>query len=537
MSCLRLPVATALLLAPLAGTLAAQVHLDVTTRVSVDSAGVQANSFSLEERISTGGRYVVFTSYASDLVAGDTNSVNDVFWHDRVTGVTERASLDHAGGQITLYSRYPSVSTNGRFVLFASVDPNVVPGDKDTSLDGFLRDRQTNAVWRVTKCWDGSESSSHTYDLQMTPDARYIVFSSTAQDLVPGITNIVSDVFVHDRNLGTLERVSVSTTGAEANFATGWPSISEDGRFVTFSSKSTTLDWTDLNLRYDIYLHDRQTGVTEAISDGLAGQPGDGDSDFSTISGDGKFIAFLSSSSNLVPNDTNGVRDVFVYDVTAKTIERVSLDAYGNQSPVACYSQPMISRYGRFVLMRSLGNLGVPTDTNDQHDLFLRDRQTGSTRRMSLSSLAGQGSFPVDGSGSMSAFGESVAFNTFSPMTTDDTNLVGDVFVRELGLPTLLLDLTPVTSGLPATLTITGGAPSSVHFIAWNLAGQGELPSPWGIFDLAQPFFYFPLVSDPTGQVSLTIVPPPGLTGLPFWVQAIDTTYATLSNPAGHIIQ
>ncbi|MCP4807927.1 MAG: hypothetical protein GY884_21500, partial [Proteobacteria bacterium] len=295
-----------------------------------------------------------------------------------------------------------------------------------------------------------------------------------------------------------LERVSVSTTGAEANIAVGFPSISEDGRFVTFTSKSTTLDPTDLDLRWDIYLHDRQTGVTESISDGMAGQPGDGESDFSTISGDGKFIAFLSSSGNLVPGDTNGVRDVFVYDCTAKTIERVSLDCYGGQSPVACYSQPMISRYGRFVLMRSLGDLGIPTDTNGQHDLFLRDRQTGITRRMTLDSHADQGTFPVDGSGSMSAFAESVAFNTWSAMTSDDTNGLGDVFVRELGLPTLVLDLTPLAGGLPATLTVSGGAPGSLHFIAWNLTGQGELPSPWGIFDLHPPIFHFPMVADVT---------------------------------------
>jgi len=533
-----MPIAALLPLLTLCLPTAGQSNLDVTTRISEATAGAQPDSVSWNERISRDGRFVVFTSHASNLVPGDTNNVWDVFLRDRLLGTTERVSLDSLGNQLASFSDSGSVSADGRFVLFGSADPNVTPGDTDTANDGFLRDRLMGTVTRVTKTWTGAEFSSTAYDLVMTPDARFIAWTAQGTDLVPGITNVVSDVFVRDRLLGTLERVSVSTLGTEANLAVGRPSISDDGRFVTFVTKSTTLDPTDFDVKMDVFLRDRTAGTTESISDGLSGAPSDGACDRAMISGDGNWIAFSSNSTNLIPNDSNAAHDVFVFNRVAQTIERVSLDSYEQQTlGTNAFAQPQISHDGHFVLMKCDTSMGVPTDTNVVDDLFLRDVWAGVTQRASLTSAGAQGGLAVDGQGSISANAETVVFNTWSAMTTSDTNSIGDVFARDFGQPGPLLTMTPLISAQPTTIRLLGATPAAPIVLAWNIAGQGEVPSPWGIADLAEPFFVLPWATDISGVASLTIGVPPGLTGLPIWIQALDVITLDLSNSAAAIIQ
>lgn len=237
------------------GSTAAKINGGETTRVSVASSGAEGNGDSLYPRLSADGRFVVFLSFASDLVPGDTNDGGDVFVHDRQSGTTTRVSVDSSGAQTSGAGGTPAISADGRSVAF----------------------------------W------------------------SSATNLVPDDTNDRNDVFVHDRQSGITSRVSVDTAGAEGNFDSLTPAISADGRAVAFTSHASNLVPGDTNDLGDIFIHNRQSGITTRISVDSSGAQGNADSTLSTISGDGSIVAYQSWANNLVPGDTNDVSDVFVY--------------------------------------------------------------------------------------------------------------------------------------------------------------------------------------------------------------------------------
>ncbi len=201
---------------------------------------------------------MAFFSFASNLVSGDTNNRGDVFIRDRQTGVTERVSLTASDGQATgSESGHASISDDGRYVAFASEAGNLVPGDTNGTQDVFVRDRQAGTTERVSVDSSGGQVDNGN-DTQpvISGDGRFVAFHSVAADLVPGDTNNSLDVFVHDRQTGLTERSSVDSNGAQANRASTFPSISANGRFVAFGSAATNLG-ADLNDILDIYLHDR----------------------------------------------------------------------------------------------------------------------------------------------------------------------------------------------------------------------------------------------------------------------------------------
>ncbi len=211
-------------------------------RVSVDASGGQANDWSYSGGLSADGRFVAFTSYATNLVPGDTNGWSDVFVKDRQTGSIERVSVDGSGGQATNgYSQGGVLSADGRFVGFSSYAPNLVPGDTNGDSDAFVKDRHTGAIERVSIDSSGNQAADGGYFSQMTPDGRYVVFLSRSPDLVPGAAGIYTEVFVHDRVTGETSQVSVSTGGIEGNGGSYEAEISADGRFVFFSSAASNL--------------------------------------------------------------------------------------------------------------------------------------------------------------------------------------------------------------------------------------------------------------------------------------------------------
>jgi hypothetical protein len=222
----------------------------VTTRVNVSTAGQQATGVnggvSYGAQLSADGRYVAFTSWASNLVAGDANGTQDVFVHDRVTGVTERVSIGAAGiegnGQ-SGENGFVRISANGQFVLFGSYASNLVPNDTNGTADVFVRDRINSQTERVNVTSSGSQASCCAGPDGISYDGRFIVLTSSAGDLVPGDTNNVADVFVRDRQLGTTIRISVDPSGAQTNGfnASGGASISTDGSTVAFHSYATNL--------------------------------------------------------------------------------------------------------------------------------------------------------------------------------------------------------------------------------------------------------------------------------------------------------
>jgi Tol biopolymer transport system component len=279
----------------------------VTTRISVSSNGAQSNNDSLERpAISADGRYVAFSSKASNLVANDTVGASDIFVHDRQTGETTRVSVDNVGNQGNGESVLPGISADGRFVAFISDATNLVAGD----------------------------------------------------------TNGKSDVFVHDRTSQTTTRVSVTNTGAESGgdcipastpSDPSHPSISADGRYVAFSCKGSNFTTQlDFNNGYDVFVRDQTAGKTYLVSSISANTGvGNGDSDNPAISADGRYVTFNSTADNLVTGDTNGGTDVFVRDLTLNQTTRVSINSNGTQGN-SWSRDSSISADGRYVAFSSL---------------------------------------------------------------------------------------------------------------------------------------------------------------------------------------
>jgi Tol biopolymer transport system component len=344
-----------------------------TTRVSVSSAGAEGNNNSGSTSISADGRYVAFDSGASNLVPGDTNGRSDVFVHDRQTAATTRVSVSSAAAQGNDHSYAPSISADGRYVAFYSHATNLVPGDTNATHDVFVHDRQTAATTRVSVSSAGAQANGGSDKPSISADGRYVAFESQASNLVAGDTNATEDVFVHDRQTGTTTRVSVSSAGAQGDGHSNAPSISADGRYVAFHSGATNLVPTDTNNWYDVFVHDRQSGTTTRVSVSSAGGQGNGTSRWASISADGRYVAFNSSASNLVPGDTNDAYDVFVHDRQMGSTTRVSVSSAGAEGNGES-EVPSISADGRYVGFESTAANLVPGDTNGYYDVFVHDR-------------------------------------------------------------------------------------------------------------------------------------------------------------------
>ena len=351
-----------------------------TERVSVSSSGDQgdlASATAYDRCFSADGRYVAFESSSSNLVPGDTNGTRDVFVHDRVTGGTERVSVSSSGGQGNDWSDSPSISADGRYVAFYSRASNLVAGDTNAVADIFVHDRVTGGTERVSVSSTGEQGDGAWPSI--SADGRYVAFYSSASNLVPGDTNGAFDVFVHDRVTGETIRVSVSSSGVEGNSMSGLPTISADGRYVAFHSIASNLVPGDTNSGFDVFVHDLVTGETERVSVSSAGEESNDGSVYSyglAISSDGRYVAFPSNASNLVPGDTNGKIDVFVHDRVTGATERVVVSSSGEQgNDHSAFAS--ISADGRYVAFQSEATNLTTGETNgktavDMHGIFPR---------------------------------------------------------------------------------------------------------------------------------------------------------------------
>jgi Tol biopolymer transport system component len=354
-----------------------------TTRVSVASDGTQANGGSFTPSISADGRYVAFASIAVNLVSGDTNGVQDIFVHDRQTGQTTRVSVASGGAQANGPSFDPSISADGRYVAFASLATNLVSGDTNNEQDIFVHDRQTGQTTRVSVATGGGQANLASSDPSISADGRYVAFESIASNLVSGDTNNTGDIFVHDRQTGATTRVSIGPGGTQANRGSLAPSISADGRYVAFHSSATNLVSGVTNGTTHIFVHDRQTGATTRVSVASDGTEGNSVSIKPSISADGRYVAFQSIATNLVSGDTNGTQDIFVHDRQTGQTTRVSVASDGTEGNSGS-NDPSISANGRYVAFQSQANNLVSGDTGFITDIFIHDRQTGVTTRVSI---------------------------------------------------------------------------------------------------------------------------------------------------------
>jgi Tol biopolymer transport system component len=399
------------------------------------SAGHQSGSDGLippRRRISGDGRFVVFESYAGNVVCVDGDfSTRDIFVRDRLTGAATVGSVAWDGGEANHNSFDPVISADGRYVAFASQATNLVPGDTNGFNDIFVRDLQTGTNTRVSVSSAGEQSNSVSHGPAISADGRYVAFYGGGSNLVPGDTNGTWDVFVRDTVAGTTERVSISTAGAESPCcASTDASITADGRYVAFLSQGR-LDPSVNNNGQEIYVRDRVAGTTTLVRPAADGSLSNGIR-HADISADGRFIAFQSSATNIVPPDANGsAHDVFVKDLVAGTTTLVSQATDGTQGNHDSW-MPSISANGRYVAFHSWANNLVPGDTNTQpsYDVFVRDTLLGTTTRVNLTPAGGE----ADGSSttaSISADGSLVYFESTATnlYPNDLVNGFQDVFL------------------------------------------------------------------------------------------------------------
>lgn len=408
---------------------AAAVANGVTERVSIGTGGIEGNAGSVTTQgITPDGRFVAFGSEATNLVANDTNGVNDMFVRDRRTGTTERVSLGNDRIQANDFSGGDSISASGRLSAFLSGATNLVPGGPTEFWQAYVFDRQSGRTRRVSVGPRGVPANDALVGpIFISGNGRHVVFTSSATNLVPNDTNGGSDVFVRDISAGLTERVSIGVAGAQCGGSSN--GISADGRFVLLTTSCTRMVLGGSNGENHAFVRDRKTGRNDLVSVRSNGVEGNGFSVATAITPDGRFAGFVSSATNLVSGDTNGQTDVFVHDRKTGKTERVSVDSRGVQSN-GFSSGGEMSADGRYVAFSSEATNLVPDDTNGVSDIFVHDRKTGKTRRVSVGpkGLQSNGGSLFQ---ALTASGRAVVFTSdASNLVPGDTNGVADVFVH-----------------------------------------------------------------------------------------------------------
>lgn len=395
------------------------------TRLSVDSAGNQADGASEDAFSDRKGQLVVFRSVATDLVAGDTNGEADAFARDTKTGLTMRVSVDSAGNEGDDASFAPHIDEKGDLIVFESDATNLVPGDTNGGRDIFSHDPRTGATVRVSLDSAGGEADDDSFAART--NGKQVVFHSEATNLVAGDTNGVSDIFLRDLKSGVTTRLSVSSAGAEADDESEAPDLDSKARWVVFESDATNLVPGDTNGVPDVFVRDLKAGTTLRVSVSSAGAEGDGRS--ANAFTNGKLVVFESDATNLVSGDTNGERDVFVHEVATGITTRASVDSSGAEADGPS-QHGFVDRKGRTIVFASDATNLVPADTNDRRDVFVRDLKTGTTTRVNLDAGGNQGDANSENprtNGKLVIF-ESTATN----LVPGDTNAARDVFVVPL---------------------------------------------------------------------------------------------------------
>ena len=417
--------------------------------------------------------YAAFLSVGSNFASGDTFALSDIFVRKFDTGAIQRISVAADGGEPNGGSYDPAVTPDGRYAIFFSESTNIVPGAGSSTYNVYLRDlaAQSNELISANNSGDGG-GSGHSQHPRLSDDARFVAFYSAASNLVVDDTNAVADIFVRDRLLGSTRRVSVSSTGAQANGASAQAIISADGRYVAFASAASNLVAGDSNGVSDVFVHDRQDGSTTLVSRTAAGL-GNAASLLPEMSRDGRFVVFHSDASNLVANDTNAQRDVFLVDRSSASLRRVSVASSGAQgNGVSDYAA--VSDDGRYVAFRSEASNLDDGDSNGVLDIFVHEVASGLTARASINRDGQQGDGLSD-EPFISADGRHVMFYSGATnLVAGDSNGTYDVFLTvnpflRLATQTLLLGFAPTTSVVGESYTVGVAVDSGGNAAAGNV--------------------------------------------------------------------
>jgi uncharacterized repeat protein (TIGR01451 family) len=402
--------------------------------VSMSSEGEKGNWASSRPSISADGRYIAFQSGADNLVPDDTNDTWDVFVHDMATGITTMASVSSSGIHGDISSWNPDISGDGRYVAFESCSANLVEGAADHSSHIYVHDMVNGTTTIASVSTNGTLADDGCALPSISYDGRYIALQSFANNLVEGTrppedTRRWENIFVRDMVTGITYLASVSSDGQVADYTCWCPSMSADGRYIAFASSASNLVPEGHNThKPQIYVRDTVSCNTTIVSTGISGAVADQFSEHPSISGDGRYVAFRSHASNLVEDDTNGVPDIFVRDMVTGSTARVSISCDGTQANGESLD-PSISGDGRYVVFTSLANNLAPGDTDSSYDIYRHDCQTGETSLLSNNYL-GQELSVTAGYADINGDGTSVVFESSGPsMVPEDTDRFLDVFL------------------------------------------------------------------------------------------------------------
>ncbi len=352
-----------------------------TILVSRASDGTQGNRLSWFPTISADGRYIAFESYATNLGCGGGSLKSQVYVHDVLTGITECVSVNSAGEPGNFGSLRSSISADGRFVAFESYADNLAVGDTNHEADVFVRDRQAHQTRLVSVHPDGTTGDTAN-DFSSSPsisaDGRFVAFYSPADDLVLvdpcDVPCFQGNVYVRDLDSDTTELISINSSGNRLNGWSGRPSISAEGRYVSFTSEATDLIPVDTNQTIDVFLRDRQSTAAELVSVSTSGEQGNLGSDESFISADGRYIAFSSRAANFY-----GFKGVTIFqnsniyrrDRQNSITELVSQDYDPLFHPGMSSGFPSISSDGQEIAFGSVYTRLVEGDENGASDVFV----------------------------------------------------------------------------------------------------------------------------------------------------------------------
>jgi len=385
--------------------------------------GLPANDSSDDCCASADGTVVAFSSAASNLVPDDVNGFADIFAWEEGKGI-ERISVGAGSVGGNQVSRWPSVSDDGRWVCFASDASNLVPGDDNDERDVFLYDRERNSLRVVSAnglVWGNGESGWP----QLAGNGSCVVFQSEATNLTTASQEADIDIFVFDIGEGTIHLVSKGIGGAHTNDHSWWPSVSQSGRTVVFTSGASNLVENDDNGFSDVFAYDRELDEMQLISRTKLGVQANGDSDMAHVSGDGRLVVFSSEADNLVSDDENSVWDVFLCDLKTQEIRRLSVGR-GDVEVGADSVDPRISPRGDLVVFASVGKRVVARGYPPAR-VFLYRVGVGQAVRISGESSRSAGTW--SGSAEIASSGEYVVFASDNPdLVEGDTNGTVDVF-------------------------------------------------------------------------------------------------------------
>lgn len=406
---------------------------DIIVRQSVSAPGGWGNDQSFRAKFTPDGRYSVFYSTADNLVPNDSNNQVDIFRKDLKTGEIIRVST--SGGGTRISAGVPTeaydldISPDGRYVLFSTTSGHLMPGDQNGLEDVYMKDLVTQAITRISNGVN-FEPNSGSISARFSPDGNFVVFGSLASNLIPsGDTNGQNDIYRKNLITGQVDRISVRADGQQGFDGNNWDAkYTPDGRSVIFSSIATGLipsSGTAQILRKDLV-----SGALEMLSTNAEGQAGTHHSLEAQISADGRYLVFASHARNLVAGDTNDTYDIFRKDLVTKVVERVSTSRIGEQSNGES-REPQISPDGRYIVFVSKATNLVAGDTNDAQDIFRKDMVTGEIVRLSAAANGAQGQGTVNDSynARFSPDGRYVSFDSFSGLVPNDNTNIRDVYV------------------------------------------------------------------------------------------------------------